>query len=119
MSQFHWGVIPANVTSGTALAALMEQTGQALLSNHMGNSRPPYAVDGLLWVNNADPTNAKINVFYDGVDVEIGRMKDGVFSTSAWAASMLYDNTLSAMAAINVQDALDDLAARVVVLENS
>lgn len=117
MSQFYWGTIAPGSTSGDDLADLMNQTGDAMLSGNSGIARPSYAVDGTRWIDNSAPATPIINVVWSGADVPVGRVVGGVFWTSAPAESMTYDNSVSGLAAINVKAALDELAARVAILE--
>ena len=64
---YDFGTIDPNTKNGTELATDMNQWRDSLHSLHKGNSRPSFAVAGLLWVNdNADPVWAL--ELFDGVD---------------------------------------------------
>lgn len=51
MSQFDFATINPATTSGTALAALLGSWRDALNSAHRGTTAPPYAVEGMSWLN--------------------------------------------------------------------
>lgn len=64
MSQFDFGVIDPYVVDGVQLADDLNQFRDALFSYHRGPTRPPYAVPGMLWVNDAaGPANWILNVY--------------------------------------------------------
>lgn len=67
MSQYDFGTINTSTTSGSDLATLLQNWRDALLSNHIGGSRPSYVKTGQLWINNTVGTNWAI-YFYDGAD---------------------------------------------------
>lgn len=53
MSQFDWGNLDPYVVDGVQLADDLNQFRDALLSVHRGGARPPYAVAGMEWINDA------------------------------------------------------------------
>lgn len=65
MTQFTLPVIDPGVNTGTELSNWLNQWRPALESAHQGASRPSYAVPGMIWVNNANPSEWIVNV-YDG-----------------------------------------------------
>lgn len=64
MSQYDFGTIDPDAKSGTQLAVDLNQWRDALLSNHKGNARPTYAVEGMVWIN--DNTTPWVVYKYDG-----------------------------------------------------
>lgn len=55
MTQFDFGDIDPGQTSGAELAELLGDWRDALNSCHKGNSRPAYAVAGMIWIKNGSP----------------------------------------------------------------
>lgn len=71
MSQYDFGTINPNTTSGTALATLLGNWRDALHSMHKGSTRPGYAVAGTCWVY--DGATPWLLMCYDGAnDVIVG-----------------------------------------------
>ena len=65
-----WTDINELTTSGTQLADLLDQASETLRSSHLGTTRPPYATEGLIWLqvpNLADLTQGPWTLnFFDG-----------------------------------------------------
>jgi hypothetical protein len=53
MSQFDFGNIDPYVVDGVQLASMLNQWRDAIYSWHRGPTRPPYSVEGMLWVNDS------------------------------------------------------------------
>lgn len=51
------GTINPSTTSGAALAAELTAFGNAVQATNIGTTRPSYAQEGMLWVNNGSSTN--------------------------------------------------------------
>lgn len=118
MSQSYWGNISAATTSGTQLATLMNDTGDALISSHKGGTRPSYAVAGIIWVDDTN-TTWDIKIYDGGADIVIGQVNtttnEFVFAVAAEDVS--FDNAITALSATDVQEAIEQLDARVTALE--
>jgi len=72
MAQSDIGTIDPNTTSGTQLAALLNNWAAALRSSHSGAERPAYVQAGMIWAKEVDASTAQL-MFYDGdADVLIG-----------------------------------------------
>jgi hypothetical protein len=69
MSQFDWGNLDPYVVDGVQLADDLNQFRDALLSYHRGGARPPYAVPGMQWVNDAGGPAAWLLNFFAGATV--------------------------------------------------
>lgn len=68
MSQFDFGAIDEDTTSGTDLGNnILEPWRDALNSMHSGSSRPSYAVANMLWVNTTT-ANKPVLTHFDGTD---------------------------------------------------
>jgi len=103
VSQFKWSIIDPNSVSGTELANLLNQGEDALHSQHLGTIPPLYAIDGMIWVDVADPLLWQINQREGGVDVplwQINTVTDSVIfpgagGTAIWGgiAGTLSDQT--------------------------
>jgi microcystin-dependent protein len=64
MSQFNFGTMDPYVVDGVQLADSLNQWRDALHSMHRGASRPPYAVAGMMWINDsAGATNWVVNIY--------------------------------------------------------
>lgn len=66
MSQYDFGTIDPETTSGTALASLIGSFRDAINSCHKGSSRPSYASEGMLWVK--DSANPWVLYFWNGTE---------------------------------------------------
>ncbi len=67
MSQYDFSNIDPDLTSGTALATLLNSWREAIKTNHAGAARPSYAVAGMIWVKTVSATAHEI-YYYDGAD---------------------------------------------------
>jgi len=67
MSQSDFGTLNPGATNGLALKALLEGFRSAVHTIHRGDSRPDYAVAGMLWVDNSGTPNHRLLLF-DGSD---------------------------------------------------
>ena len=75
MSQFDFGNIDPNATSGVDLANLLESWRDALHSSHKGSVRPTYVVPGMLWIKDG-VSPLEVN-FFDGTnDLIMGTIDD-------------------------------------------
>ena len=64
MSQFDFGTMDPYVVDGVQLADSLNQWRDALHGMHRGASRPPYAVAGMMWINDsAGATNWVVNIY--------------------------------------------------------
>ena len=116
MSQFDWGALNAATTTGEQLAQRLSDGGRALLSNHMGPSRPAYAVNGMIWVDDSHTAN-RIKYFDGSSDHLIGSIRPGGFNVRSVACDrILFSNIDTGMLATNVQDAIVELNAKIEAL---
>lgn len=67
MSQYDFPNIDPDLTSGSALATLLNTWREALKTHHSGAARPSYAVAGMIWVKTVSVTAHEI-YYYDGAD---------------------------------------------------
>lgn len=71
--QYDLPLIDAQVTTGTELAAFLNNWAAALESAHSGVARPPYAGEGLMWLDKSAGVNAWRLWMFDGAqDMLIG-----------------------------------------------
>ena len=70
MTQYDFGVLDPGQTSGAELAELLGKLRDAILSGHLGNSRPGYAAPGLLWVQGSG-ASLRLNLFNGVADIGI------------------------------------------------
>jgi microcystin-dependent protein len=64
MSQFDFGTMDPYVVDGVQLADSLNQWRDALHSMHRAASRPPYAVAGMMWINDsAGAANWVVNIY--------------------------------------------------------
>jgi hypothetical protein len=101
-------IAPLNPTteSGTALATRLTNAEQGWLTHHAGTSRPSYAVEGTVWINNT--TNPRIIYLYDGaVDIPIFRYAASTSRLRSRAA----ESTVASASTTNIMgEATDDVA---------
>jgi len=69
MSQSDYGVLDPVQVSGTALAAALSSARDANHTQHSGNSRPSYAVEGMVWLNTT--TDPIANYYTGSADIPI------------------------------------------------
>src|SRR5262245_3827556 len=71
--QYDFGTIDPQVRDGTWLANALNNWRDALYALHRGPSRPPYAVPGTVWINDAGgPSAWRLKLFVGGTtDVDI------------------------------------------------
>lgn len=70
--QSSWLVLDPNVHGGIYLAGDLNDVMSAILTSHLGGSRPSYAVEGMMYAKSISPGTVKL-YYYDGTnDVEIG-----------------------------------------------
>lgn len=67
MSQYDFSNIDPDLTSGAALATLLNSWREAIKTNHAGAARPSYAVAGMVWVKTVSATAHEL-YYYDGAD---------------------------------------------------
>lgn len=67
MSQYDFSNIDPDLTSGTALATLLNSWREAIKTHHAGAARPSYAVAGMVWVKTVSATAHEV-YYYDGAD---------------------------------------------------
>lgn len=74
MSQFDFGIINPDTKSGSGLASDLNRWRDALHSMHRGNTRPTYAVQGMMWIDDsASPWQVKMyNGSGVGTDTVVG-----------------------------------------------
>lgn len=112
MAQFDFGNLESPLSGTVFINGNLEPWRDALHSSHKGGSRPSYAVEGMLWVD--DTTNPWILNMFDGSnDIALGSF-DTTTNTftpsgvSQAAEDISFDNTDSGLTATNVQDAIDE-----------
>lgn len=66
MSQYDFGIIDPNTTSGSELAVLLQNFRDALNTGHSGTTAPAYAQPGTLWLDTSGGATAYIIKIYDG-----------------------------------------------------
>ena len=75
MTQFDFGNIDPNTTSGVDLANILESDRDAMHTNHKGPVRPSYVVPGMLWIKDGI-SPLEVN-FFDGTnDLIMGTIDD-------------------------------------------
>jgi hypothetical protein len=73
--QFGFPNLESPASGNTLINDSLEPAFEALYSQHMGNSRPSYASDGLIWTDNT--TNPRILKYFNGtVDIVIGTLNN-------------------------------------------
>lgn len=72
MSQYDFGTINTATTTGGDLATLLQNWRDAVLSSHVGTTRPTYVKAGQVWINNTTATNWVINLYDGAVDIVLG-----------------------------------------------
>lgn len=98
-------IAPLNptTTSGSALATLLVNAEQGVLSHHSGTSRPSYAVEGTIWIDST--TNPRIVYMYDGAnDIPIFRYAASTSRLRGRAA----ESTIASATTTNVLGAATD-----------
>ena len=70
--QTPWLVLDPNVHGGVFLAGDLNGVMGAILSNHLGSTRPSYAVNGMIYPRETAPNTVKLYYFDGGADIEIG-----------------------------------------------
>jgi hypothetical protein len=71
--QFDFPLIDPEVTTGTDLANILNSWSQAVESAHSGAARPPYAGQGLIWLDTSGgAANWQIKFFDGAQDIVIG-----------------------------------------------
>ena len=98
MSQYDFGTINTSTTSGSDLATLLGSWRDALLTNHVGNSRPSYIKNGMIWIDNSS-TPWVLKLYQGGVDITLGY----VDITDGLASFLSYAKTFTKSAAYTVQ----------------
>jgi hypothetical protein len=68
MSQSDFGTIVASTKTGSALATDLNNWRDALYSGHRGGTAPSYAVQGLIWLDDAAGVTSVLVKRYDGAD---------------------------------------------------
>lgn len=113
MAQHGFGNL-SSPTSGAALVdSHLEPSFNAIYAGHDGNSRPSYAVAGLIWRDTT--TNPWILKIFDGSnDISLGEI-DYVANTfkplGLTALLLSYSNATSGLTATTVQAAIDEVVA--------
>lgn len=72
MSQYDFGTINTATTTGGDLATLLQNWRDAVLSSHVGSTRPTYVKSGQIWINNSTATNWVINLYDGAADIVLG-----------------------------------------------
>lgn len=72
MSQYDFGTINTSTTTGGDLATLLQNWRDAVLSNHVGDTRPSYVKEGQLWIDNTTATDWIINLYDGATDIPLG-----------------------------------------------
>jgi hypothetical protein len=85
MSQATTGTINPNTTSGTALATLLSDAHGALISTHLGGTKPAYAVEGTIWGKNATSNLVFYGVDAGGASIPLFQID----ATNHWAKMLL------------------------------
>lgn len=112
MAQFDFGNLESPLSGTVFINGNLEPWRDALHSSHKGGTRPSYAVEGMMWVN--DTTNPWVLNMFDGAnDIAIGSFDTttNIFTPSGVsqaADDISFDNTDSGLSATNVQDAIDE-----------
>ena len=74
MTQFNMNPINPAVTSGPDLANYLQGVRDAAYSSHLGNSRPPYVRDGMLWIKSVSATAWEVYLANGSNDALIGSL---------------------------------------------
>lgn len=80
--QTPWLVLDPNVHGGVFLAGDLNGVMGAILSNHLGASRPSYAVNGMIYPRETAPNTVKLYYFDGTTDIEIGTLDTGAHTFS-------------------------------------
>lgn len=86
MTQYDFGTIDTSTTDGVDLAGMLEDHRDAVHSDHKGSTAPPYAQDGMRWID--DSGSPWVWKKYDGADwITIGHIDPATnaFSLAAQA----------------------------------
>ena len=107
MTQSDFGTIVASTKTGAALATDLNNWRDALHSGHRGSTAPSYAVQGLIWLDDAAGVTSVLVKRYDGADW----ITEGVINETANTYMPYFQGAAIGTAALGNTNVLDKTGA--------
>lgn len=111
MAQYDFGTINPATTTGSDLAALLQNWRDAVLSNHTGTSRPAYIKTGQIWVNTTTATNWVVNLYDGSADVPLGYVNTSDDAAGFLTRSIVTTKSATATILVGERDMLVGVSA--------